>query len=290
MTTREDILDGLNNIAEIPTMPEVICKVDEVMNSSSASAASVADIIINDPAITLKVVKLANSPLFTRGRRIDDVRQAIVQLGFREVRNIVLALSSVNMMRSVNNIDHKKFWQHSITVGFAMKALAKFYKKSDLDEEFLSTAFTAGLLHDIGVLVFDQFFPELYQDVLDSAVEGGDEPLDGLELQELGITHCEVGGIILARWEFGIPIVDSVLNHHSPESASEGKMLAELLNIANFICNNQGITNGTPLQSLGFSDLAWEELGLSLDDSREIIESVRVEAEKSQVLLSLSGS
>lgn len=288
MTRREEILDGLESITDIPSLPEVISKVDEVMNSSNASAASVADIINDDPAITLKVIKLANSPLFTVGRTIDDVRQAVVQLGFREVRNLVLALSSINIMRNLNNIDYRKFWQHSITVGFATRALAGFYKKEELDDKFLSMAFTAGLLHDIGILVLDQFFTEHYAEVLSSAVDGGDTPLYGVELQKLGITHCEISSIILRQWGFSETAIDGVLCHHSPESSVEGRTLAELLHIANFICNNQGITNGTPVQSFGFSDSAWEELGLSLDDSISIIESVRMEAEKSPVFLSLS--
>ena len=284
------ILRKLDSIPDLPSLPEVVTVLEKAMASPYSSAESIAGILTDEPAITTKLLRAANSPLYSfSGSKIEDVRRAVTRLGFQEVHNMVLAITTINLMKGLNNIDYRSFWHHAITVAFSTKALAGFYKKKKLDEPFKVRAFTAALLHDIGILVLDQYFAQDYKAVLDSAVEGGDIPLYGLEREALGITHGEVGAYLLKRWGLGEEIISAVAMHHTPGGVGGDRSMVELVHITNFVANNQGINNGTPVSSLAFADSAWEDLGLSLDDTMEIIDSVRKEAEKSPILMAISG-
>ena len=287
--TRKMILDELETITDLPSLPEIITMLEKEMDSPNSNATTIAEIVKDDLSITARLLKAANSPLFCVGAKVDDIRQAILQLGFTEVHNIVLAMSTVNIMKELNHIDYRKFWHHAITVAFSTRALAQYCKVQNNDTAFKSRAYTAGLLHDMGILVLDQYFSSLYGPVIDSLEEGGDMPLYGLEIEALGMTHGEMGGHLLKRWSLGAEIIDAVVMHHTPDLVKGDRALVNLVHIANFICTNQGIDNGIGAPSYGFSDTAWIELNLSLDDANEIIERVREEAGKTPILMALSG-
>ena len=289
MKRRQEIIDRLASISDLPSLPQVVAKVQAEVSSPNATASTMSQIISEDPAISLKVLKVANSPVYCLGKEISDTREAVVILGFQEIYNIVLSMSTLNLFKKAHHIDYKRFWQHSLSVAFATKAIVHFAgERYPRDKGRMADLFIAGLLHDIGVLVLDQFLPDRYEDVLKEASTTEDLPLYGIEFEHFGITHAEVGGYLLRQWRIPEKIAVAVAFHHLPGEAGDSMEISQIVHIANFICNNQGIDNGVGVPPEAFSDIAWMNLGMSVDDIGDIISEVRSEAEKSPIFMALA--
>jgi len=289
-STRNEIIETLSTIPDLPTLPQVATRLQAEVSSPNASAGTISEIIREDPAISIKALKVANSPLYGLGRKVTDIRDAVRILGFKEVYKIVVSMSTLKLFNSASHIDYKRFWNHSLSVAFATKAIVDFTGKgcAPIDSEKISDLFIAGLLHDIGLLVMDQYMPEKYEAVLNAIPEMGDVPLYGVEYECLGISHGEVGGIILKQWNIPSHIANAVAFHHDSEKIKEDKEITEIVHMANFICNNQGIDNGAGVPPLSFSDEAWANLDMSLEDIPGIIKEVQEQAEKSPILMALA--
>ena len=303
MSLRTEILTSLETVTQIPTLPEVVMRLQHEIESDDTDAAAIARIISEDPTLTLKVLKIANSVLYHVGSEIVDVRQAVTRLGMSELRNLVYAVSVLRLMPDLPHIDYKRFWRHSISVAYTAKSMLRCCgAESGVGESSVSgLAFVAGLLHDLGILVLDQIIPEQYALALNmagrndgdsNAGEAGGEslPLCAAEQKFLGISHAEVGGIILRQWGMPNSLVEAVTFHNDPLSADEHRTLACIVHIANFVCNNRGIDNGTSVPPEGFSDACWDWLGLSVEEIPAIIEMADQDAEKSQTLMLLASA
>jgi len=289
-SVRKEIIKKLSTIAELPTLPEVVTRLQGEMDSSSASAATIAEIVHEDPAITLKVLKVANSPIYGIGKKINDVRDAVLILGLKEVYSIVMSMSTLNIFKGATHINYKKFWYHCLSVAFATKVIVEFTGSEcqHITNDKLADLFIAGLLHDIGILVLDQYMSELYGKVLSAVSELNDKPLYALEYEMLGISHGEVGEFLLNKWYIPEHISTAVAFHHKANNIAEEKELTQILHIADFICNNQGIDSGTGVPPTSFCDEAWKNLNLSIKDVESIITKVRQEADHSAIFMALA--
>jgi len=281
---RISIIDKLKNIEEIPTMLTIALEIDRLTQDATTSAHQISEVIRLDPALTGKILKISNSALYAGTQRIVSLQQAIARLGFPEIRKISLSIAIINSFKNTF-IDYEQFWLHSITTAYIATFLASKSKQKMPSEELFSCA----LLHDVGVLILDQYFGGLYKKVFDIAVKKKFD-LQIVEQKILGITHAEVGAILLKKWRLPEGIVDVVLNHHTPQNAKQDYHLeAEYVYIANFISNNRGIDNGTGFFPEMFYDDVWEDLQISVEDIPSIIESIASELENAQQLLKLGG-
>ncbi len=289
MPRGQEIIERLSSVRDLPTLPAIIMRLHDELASPTASASSIAAIIREDPAMAIKTLRAANSPLYGLERKVTDIREAIAVLGFKEVYRLVMTMTTINLFKKSSHIDYRRFWRHSLSVAFATKAVYEFTGKDCLGErdETLSDLFIAGLLHDIGVLAMDQFLPG-YEEVIGAVYSMEDVPFYGVEYEIMKISHGEVGGHLLLQWRMPEHIIAAVAFHHLPEMAPVQRDFARIIHIADYICNNQSIDNGTGGVATSFSDEAWNNLGLSVDDIRAIIDHVRAEAAKSPLMLSLA--
>ncbi len=285
---REKIESRLNKIAYLPTMPEVLFKIEEALRDENSAAQQIGAIVSRDPALTASVLRVANSVVF-RGplsKRIASVRQAVARLGFNEVRRICLSSALIRAFEGFGKgIDHVEFWRHCLTVGLATRIFRRASRDTNLlaDKE-ADDAFVAGLLHDVGMLVLDQFFPQQFAQIRKQAEANG-IPLVAAESQVLGIHHGEIGGVLLASWRLPEAVVDAITWHHDPDrAAARNRTVAQMVHLADFICVNQSI--GDTLEGFydDFSPGAWHDLGLSADQVPQMLEDLKVEAERSDVL------
>ncbi len=297
------IVTRLKMIKHIPSLPAVVMRLQQEIEREDSDAGAIARIVSEDPAIALKVLSVANSVIYSRGAEIVDVQQAVSRLGITELRNVIYAIAVLRLMPDLPHIDYVRFWRHSISVAYAASAITRFCSEESgaRDASVTGFAFIAGLLHDLGILILDQFFPDQYEIVLamagrnteDSA--GADASREALALHTaeekyLGISHGEVGGIILQRWGLPDSLVEAVTCHHDPLSADRYRALTGIVHMANFVCNNRGVDNGASLPPTGFSDSCWDGLGLAVEEIPAIIEMANEQAEKSPTLMLLAGS
>ena len=154
-TKKEFNKNLLLNVHNLPAIPVVILEVSKLLDNSKVSAAELGKIINKDQGLVTKVLTVANSPLYGLPRRVSTIEFAIVILGFEHIRNILIAISMIEAFRGKNNKnwDRKAYWAHSIVVATAAKRMAE-----DLGYHKSGEAFTAGLLHDLGISVIQRYF------------------------------------------------------------------------------------------------------------------------------------
>lgn len=204
----------LAKVKELPTLPDIVFKVNEVVNNPNTSATDLEEVIARDQAIAAKILRLVNSAFYGLPGRVDTLTRAIPLLGFSTVRNLVLSLSIFDMI-SISEFDMKQFWRHSFATSVAARAIAMTDGLPDAESQSL-----AGLLHDMGKIVLFQSFVKEYAAV-QQAVEQKGLTFIQAEQSLHSLDHAEVGYAISERWGFPANIAAAIGHHHNPENAGD---------------------------------------------------------------------
>jgi len=227
------------SLLSLPTLPTVVSRMIELVDNPKTSAASLARLISTDQVLTAKVLKLANSAYYGFSREISTVNMAIVVLGFNAVRDMGLSLSVFDVFKGGKNgsevFDIPQFWSHSVGCGIGAKMLARRTGHSKVGE-----AFVAGLLHDVGKVVLNQYANADFLKIMELVDSSGIE-LDQAEYEIIGTGHGEVGGWLAEKWRLPPLIVDVIRHHHTPEQSFVDPSLTSLVATANYLCHRTGI-------------------------------------------------
>lgn len=209
----KDFFPHKDNIT-LPTPPSVATLILEELGREDIDFDRLSRIITADSALTARILKVANSPLFSPSGNIDSIHIALTRLGTTQVTNIALSFILVhafNKHRVNSAFDFSFFWRHALTSAVAANLLYKeFYTEN-------SNTFIAGLLHDVGILIAGSQIPE-YCDLFDTFALPLAE-LQKKEQQTFGFNHCQLGAEVLEEWQIPDSITQPILFHHNPEEA-----------------------------------------------------------------------
>lgn len=200
----------MKSVKNLPTLPTIYSALQESMTNPRVTTEEIAKIISSDQASAFKVLRVVNSPFYGFSGRISTISAAILHLGFNEVRNIVLALSVINIFQEnkvISNFRPVDFWKHSIAVGVATRLIGNTMHITNLENYFL-----AGILHDIGKLLFFQLADTEYSKVLDKVDESKCTIIEA-EKEILGLCHTDAGTILAEKWKLP-PSIKSVIEYH----------------------------------------------------------------------------
>lgn len=287
MGFRAEILKRIEKAVDLPTLPGIFTKISSLLNSTGSSAKDIADIMKDDPALTARLLKVTNSAAFGGSEPISSVTQAVARLGFVKMGEIARSLSVLKLFTGGEVVDYREFWRHSLSVASATSLIPRHLGKgADAPEEL----FTAGLLHDIGIFVLEQYTGDLYRSVASMARETG-QPLNAAEQQLMQIDHAEVGCILLKKWHIPESIAEAVRTHHEPYRHSDSHLFqtSELVKQANFICTTQGATNGISAPLTACSNEDWIRHGFTPDDVPSLLSKVARVLEDSSTMLAASS-
>ncbi len=238
------IIQGMRDLLargkDLPTLPTVVFQLHKALDNEMVSDREVAAIIERDPALTGRLLRAANSAAFARGDRIASVQACISRLGVNQVRAICIVLAVVRAFGPrAGGLDHQRFWEHSAAVAMLAQKLWDLVGKAP--GENAEDVYVAGLLHDAGLLVLEQFFQRDFLEARAEQKETG-APLWKCEEESLGMDHGTVGGLLLGRWGLPAMIVDAVTNHHhAEESEEEYRQVARVVHAAEAVCTTDGI-------------------------------------------------
>ena len=270
-------------VKELSTLPSVILRILEVMNNPMADARDVEKEIIEDPVITTKVLKVANSPFYGSNRDISSIAQAVVLMGFAEVQNIALSVSIFNRFSGpTRTFDRREFWEHCFTTACAADALQRRVNAQTND------GFVAGLLHDIGRVVLDQHFPDEFQEIVSLAEAQSISLLDA-ERKVLGVTHCDIGYWMTENWNLPATLTDSILFHHSPFSCRESYVLTSIVHVADSISRAFGGYMKKELAAPPKEDSAFRLLNLEGEKVMELADLVTQKMDYFDILVGSSS-
>ena len=270
-------------IKELSTLPSVILRILEVMNNPMADARDVEKEIIEDPVITSKVLKIANSAFYGANRDISSISQAVVLMGFAEVQNISLSVSIFNRFSGGTKMfDQREFWEHCFMTACAADALQHRVNAQTND------GFVAGLLHDIGRIVLDQHFAQEFQEIIHLA-ETEELSLLEAERKVLGVTHGDIGFWVTENWNLPAVLTDSILFHHSPFSCRESYVLTSIVHVADSIAKAFGGYTKKEFAPPPKEESAFRLLNLEDDRVMDLAELVTKKMEYFDILVGSSG-
>jgi len=285
------ILQRLNGIKDLPTLPEVAIKIQQIIHSDGGDAGKLAKLVQQDPALTAKVLQLANSSFYgALANRISSIPMAITRLGFNEIGNIIIATSVINKFSKISkNLDYAKFWKHALTAAHMVDITTKV-STAGFNAEQRQALYLAGLLHDIGILVYDQFFPEEFNAIIEYAAKNQISYIEAESAVAPKEGHAAVGAALLEIWKLDSIIINGVRFHHAPEKTSANlKVITYAVHLSEYILCNSGLGSfeGPITQSSGN---ILNELNISAENLPRYLSEAQNEVEKSDVILAISKS
>ncbi|MCC6357160.1 MAG: GGDEF domain-containing protein [Phycisphaerales bacterium] len=225
------IIDRLTHAANLPSLPTVAIEVLRLAKSDDVSVDAIAKVVQNDPALSAKLLRVVNSPLFGVAREVASIKQAMVILGLRTVKVMALSFSLVEALRAsdADEFDLAAFWRRSVLTSVAARLLARAVN-GRLSEE----AFVSGLLADIGMFVGARCVPEEYRKVA-RLCHAENIALVDAEKRVFGATHAELGRALLEKWSLPDLVCRAVGAHHGDgiaELAGPDQTMAKVVHCA----------------------------------------------------------
>jgi HD-like signal output (HDOD) protein len=274
---KSEALRKLDLIENLPTLPIIVQQIQKLIENQNSNMSQIATIITRDQAIAARVVRLINSAFYGIGTKISSIQQAIMLLGLNTVKNLVIGVSVVKTFEGLNNatiFDRQKFWLHTFGCATGARLIAK---KLNLDEP--EDFFMAGLLHDIGILMIDQFFHDEFVTIIQQTVKTkGELPL--VETAVLGLNHCEIGEVVATRWRIPDFLIMAIRHHHKPvfsELKTENlRLITAAVHVADATVSQRGITPGFPCKYTIYEP-ALQIMGLKAGAIEEILDKVEME-------------
>ena len=203
--------------AKLPSMPAVAIRILEAVKKDDSSFDELAKIISSDPALTVRMLKIANSSFYTLPQKVVTIEKAIAILGVNTLKNIALSFVISKELRGLGDdaFDFNLFWKRAVTAAIAADLIAKLINHKSDD------VFVSGLLQDIGVVMMYLTRAEDYISVIDEK-KTSDSSLESIEKGIYGFDHQELGSEVLKTWGFPENIYEPIRYHHK-----EGKLPVE---------------------------------------------------------------
>ncbi|MBA5636027.1 HDOD domain-containing protein [Duganella sp. LX20W] len=254
MPTMDDII---KQVHDLPSLPAVVAELLTTVEQDEVDLHALAGKIALDQSLTAKTLRLANSSFYGMPTKVTTIGQAIAVLGFHSIRTLVTACAVTGAFRpgAASRFAFEPFWRHAIGTAVCARALARHARLSP------ETAFTAGLLHDLGTLVLATRYPAEY-DAVEAYRRQHDCGPGVAQHAIFGYDHARVGSALAAHWKFPPAIQDAVSGHHHPDGP-DGMSLALLIHVADVLAHALDLGGEEDDQVPPLSQQSWRMLALS---------------------------
>lgn len=231
--TSTNILGLVNNTIELPTMPEVLLKLNDVIANPDSSAEDVAKVVSRDPAVATNILRIVNSAYYGLQVRVSSVGLAISVMGFNMTKKVALkaAVFSVFGRRrdKIQHFDPLAFWRHAIYTGIAARTLGG--ASATFAATHAEDLYVAGLLHDIGKIILMEKAAPRYLAMLRKSVQQKRCEIE-VELEDFGFTHADVGSVLAIKWFLPEELALAIRYHHQPSRDTFHRPLSSLIHLA----------------------------------------------------------
>ena len=243
----------LGTVENLPPMPDILHKARKILADPNSSFKDLENLIINDQAFAVKILKIANSSYYGRVKKVSSIQDATVIIGMKSLAELITIASASSLFKNAlpgYELSAQALWRHSIAVAFGAKIIAgRKYPALAND------AFSAGLIHDVGKLILDEYVYERKE-----------------AFQEfLGFEHAEIAAKVCKKWNFPKSITVAIRYHHQPARFMSNK-LAHLVHIADQITESIGMDiDGITLE---ISDNSLEVAGVHINEIAKIMDEI----------------
>jgi len=262
--------EAIPRIRELPTLPQIVLRIMDTINNPNSSAVDLGELVATDQSLSATLLRVVNSAYHGFSRRVTSISQAIVLLGFAEVRKLALAAKTFESLGLGGNMERRqRLWRHAFATAMAAEMIGK--QGVGRNQGF----FEAGLLHDIGRVAMELLFGETFEQSVALLQERNAVDLCEVEREVFGFDHAQFGGALAEHWSLPPTLREAIQRHHAPHLAKLEPGLAHLTALANWLAN-----------SAGFSEIPRE----ASNDRAPLLDSLkalRVPAETTQLLIDM---
>lgn len=284
--TNAEYSDLLAKLQDIPTLPVVAMRVNELINDPTSSSSDIADVLKKDQVLTAKILRLVNSSYYAIPGGVTDVQRALAFLGFNTLAQLILGLSVISLFSDSADEDFSMldFWRHALGTAVCSEILAKRLKYPKPEE-----AFTCGLLHDIGKLVLHEIDHERLMHVVKEAKRRECGFIDVEREWDLP-THTYLGERIATTWGLPQVIRLAIRYHHMDVSKmdsvlSSAKLVIHMVRLANTLCVKNSIGRSGDCSAGTVTQDMLNPLGIPRGDLEGIEEELTKDVEKAGAFL-----
>jgi len=263
----------VQDVGGLVTLPDVYLRISRLMEDTKSSSADITEAVSRDPAFTVRLLRVANSPLYKVSSSVDTVAKAVTLLGTAQIRNLALTMSVASSFAGLPNnlVSMENFWRHSLLCALAARLLAKEARRCDPE-----ALFTAGLLHDIGELILFNRMPEQSKEALLLVLDSSDEmSIHDAERKTAGIDHAEVGGELARQWQLPPLLEECIAYHHDIGKAKRFPRETALTHVANIVAQMAEIDTLDPADVPPIDPAAWQIAGLSEHSIEPVVREVQ---------------
>lgn len=251
---RARIIQHATKNRDLPVLPKIVQRLETLLLDPDVHAQRVVKLIESEPVVAGRVLSLANSAFYGAGRQyVENIGLAVGRLGFSTIRTLTYAAVLPTLFVVDTSFDHKQFWTHSLISAHLAREIVTRQFNDRPPPQIMDVAYLAGLMHDLGVLLFVIGFADEYGEIVRRGFESG-LPVEEAERLAFGIDHAELGATFLDRnWKLEDRLAKAVSLHHTSPSeyapsrnhvVVRGTIHFEAVYVANLICNVYGIRNG----------------------------------------------
>jgi HD-like signal output (HDOD) protein len=257
----------LEEVVTLPSLPRTVTHITQLVSDPNCSLAMVAKAVSSDPAIALKTLRLVNSAFYGLRQQVATVEHAVVLLGMKVIRNLVFTATVFDTLKS--GVD--TLLKHSVSCGVAMRVLVE--RGKNIPVEYVEEAFIYGLLHDIGMILFEQFLPREHA-LVSAACSARKIPRYQAEREIIGVDHAMVGMRLAHKWRLPDNIVHVIAGHHELDQCANAAMkpVSATLAIADYVCTACGLSSYED-SVVRVEEQVWESAGFSNEEIPGILEA-----------------
>lgn len=238
-----EILEVIGRKGCLPSIPENLVRLNEVLDADDTNLALIAEIVSEDPSLAAKILQLANSAIFGLRYPVKDVNRGVSVVGKSTVRAIAVSNAIFSVAQYVSILSPDTLFDHSFEVAAQARTICS---STDLDSLARQSAISSALLHDVGKIVLVNAFPDEYKAILKRQQKTQRE-LWQLESETLGVTHQRVGQYLLDQWGIPEDITTAIATHHDFTACAKGALQQQIVFAANWLTHSDDLSCLEPL-------------------------------------------
>jgi HD-like signal output (HDOD) protein len=246
---RSQIVAKIENVKNLPTLPSIALAVNKLLKDYDSPMEDLVALLEKDQSMVMKILRLVNSSFFGFKSKVKSVGHAVTLMGYNTIQNAVITVSVIEALTLKNKIDRFEiddFWRHSIRVAVMSKFIAMHTKLSSPED-----AFTSGLLHDIGKIIWANFFPDELVCILQEVGKNNVTFIDAEKALDLP-THSILGSVLATHWMLPAAMVESIKYHHSGKNGMSNGHLKDVVRLSDRIVHMMEGDNGHHLELESF--------------------------------------
>jgi len=224
---------------ELVSLPDIVFKINRMVSDPASTAADIGSLISQDTGLSMRLLKIVNSPFYGFPSAIETIPMAITVIGVKQLRDLVFTTCMINKYNKIpsNILSPDSFWSHSIATAISAQLLAKYVKLSNNEH-----LFTCGMLHDIGLLIMAIAAPEETHQVLELSYNSN-KPSHDFQMNVFGFSQGDLGAALIRKWQLPDSFIEPIQLQQLNKAAVHYPMKTAILKVANVMANNNEVTS-----------------------------------------------